>query len=362
MSERKKPSELSLVTSHEAGEILEVVPELSYVEQKLELWESHTYRGEGILDIPPRRWLVPGWLPLDSLLAVYAGPGVGKSFYALSMALEIARGGSWVGTPLDPSPVLYVAAERATELRDRAEAWSKYHSRNLPDSFEILDTPYPIQLTNDAEVEALCEKVTRLGARFVVLDTYARMTLGIEENSSKETGPILQALDKIRRATNGGTVLIVHHTGKDSSKGLRGSTAFLGAIDIGISLAGDGDALKASVDKSNAGPTPIPEWYKLETVPLEALHDYEPRSSAVLTHTGAPVKDENLEQVVLDLLATATSGSMSKREILDALSEQGVKSSATTLDRRGLKSLMDRGLVKLSSKGPNARYSVTESH
>ena len=129
MSERKKPSELSLVTTHEAGEILEAVPELTPTEKTLERWSEHTYKGEQILEIPPRRWLVPGWLPLDSLMAVYAGPGVGKSFYALSKALEIARGGSWVGTPLEAAPVLYVAAERATELRDRAEAWSKYYKR-----------------------------------------------------------------------------------------------------------------------------------------------------------------------------------------------------------------------------------------
>jgi hypothetical protein len=362
MSERKKPS-VSLVSSHEAGEILEIVPELSQVEQRLERWTQHTYRGDEILEIPPRRWLVPGWLPLDSLMAVYAGPGVGKSFYALSMALEIASGGSWVGTPLEAAPVLYVAAERATELRDRAEAWSKYYKRTLPECFEILDSPFPPQLTDPFDIEALCEKVARSGVKFVVLDTYARMTLNIDESSSKDSGPVLQALDKIRRATNGGTALAVHHTGKDVSKGLRGSSAFLGAVDIGISLAGDGAALKASVDKSNAGPTPIPEWYALETVDLEALKDYEPRSSAVLTHTGAPLKDPNLEQAILDLLVATTSGSMSKKELREELNEQGHKvGSSSTLDRRGLKSLVERGLVRLTGKGPQARYQLTESH
>jgi hypothetical protein len=363
MSERKKPSEaLALVSSQEAGEVLEVIPELLPVEKILKKWKEHTYKGAEILEIPPRRWLVPGWLTLDSLLAVYAGPGVGKSFYALSMALEIARGGSWLGTPLEASPVLYVAGERATELRDRAEAWCAYHSRMIPENFEILDSPHPPQLTAQSNIEALCEKIKECGAKFVVLDTYARMTLGIDESSSRDAGPILQALDEIRRATNGGTVLVIHHTGKDVTKGLRGSSAFLGAVDIGITLTGDGTALKASVDKSNAGAIPIPEWYKLETVQLETLQQNEPRSSAVLTHTGAPIKDSNLEQAVIDILTATTSGSLSKNELIEALAEQGRKVSSSGLDRLALRSLMDRGLVAMNGGGRLTRYSVIEPH
>lgn len=363
MSERKKPGELALVHSHEAGEILEIEPEKTELETLLETWEANTYRGEEILDMKPRRWLVPGWLPLDSLLAVYAGPGVGKSFYALSLALEMARGGSWVGTPLTASPVLYVAAERGTELRDRAEAWSKHYKRELPQSLEILDTPRPPQLTDGFDIEALCTKVKNSGAKLVILDTYARMTLGIEENSARETGPILEALDKIRRATDGGTVLVVHHTGKDPSRGLRGSTAFLGAVDMGITLANNGGNLKASVEKSNAGPAPIPEWYKLETVDLDIIHDNEPRTSAVLAHTGAPRKDENLEEIVLEALRTTTTGSLSKKEILEAVQEAGgAVNSMSSLDRLALRPLRDRGLIQVTGEARATRYSLIEEN
>lgn len=358
MNQRMKPTELALVTENAAGEVLEAEP--TELEALLDNWRKHSYKGSSVLDIEPRRWIVPGWIPADSVIAVYAPPGVGKSFYALSLALAMSNGDPWATIHLEPSPVLYVAAERATELRDRAEAWLTYREQLLPDSFEIMSPARPPQLTNPRDIEALCTYVEESGARLVVLDTYARMTLGIEENSAKETGPILEALDRIRQATKGGTVLVVHHTGKDASRGLRGSTAFLGAVDLTISLEGDGASIRAKVEKSNAGPEPMPEWYRLETVPLPNLAG-ESRTSAVLISTGAPARNEGLEEAVLSTLRQTSEGSLTMKQLREALEEQGHRVTRPTLDRTALKPLRARGLVDLVGKGPQARWVLTES-
>lgn len=356
MNARRKPSE---VIHLEAGEVEQSPP--SAVEQLLESLERGTYRGSEILDIKPRRWLSPGWLPADSVVAVYAPPGVGKSFYALSLALEMSRGGWWATSKLPASPVLYVAAERATELRDRAEAWSLHNGEQLPGTLELVEPEDgPPQLNNPLHVEALCRKVQASGARLVVLDTYARMTLGLEENSAKETGPILEALNRIRKATDGGAVLVVHHTGKDASRGLRGSSAFLGAVDLTISLEGSEGTLRAKVEKSNAGPSPMPEWFTLETVPLPTLEG-EARTSAVLVSTGAPARNAGLEEAVLALLGEASPLPMSRKELMEALEESGRKVTRASLDRQALNPLRDRGAIELVGKGPAARYQLTRS-
>lgn len=91
MSDHKKPSEvvLSIV---EAGE---VIHELSPVEELVSKWQANTYRGSQILDIEPQRWNVPGWLPSDSVVAVYAAPGIGKvstPSHLLSSALVVVNG------------------------------------------------------------------------------------------------------------------------------------------------------------------------------------------------------------------------------------------------------------------------------
>ena len=358
MSEHKKPSEvvLSIV---EAGEVIQ---ELSPSQELVNKWQANTYRGSQILDIEPQRWNVPGWIPSDSLTVVYAAPGVGKSFYALSLAIEVARGGEWVGTNLEPHPVLYVAAERLTTLRDRAEAWSHRNEENLPENLLLPKFNTTPQLTNPLHVESLCALIEAEGVRFVVLDTYAMMTQGIEENSSRDTGQIMEALSQIRQATRGGSVMMVHHSGKDSSKGARGSTALLAAVDLSIEIASGGNGrISATVRKSNAGSVPMPEWYELETVPLSPL-DGESRSSAVLIATGAPRTDEALEQMVIDILEGSSSGSMTKPKILEALEEMGRKCSDSHLDRTALKPMLNRGALKVEGKARATRYSLpTES-
>lgn len=353
MSDHKKPSEV--VVQLHGGE---VITELSPSELLVSKWQANTYRGSQILDIEPQRWNVPGWIPSDSLTVVYAAPGVGKSFYALSLAIEVARGGEWVGTNLDPHPVLYVAAERLTTLRDRAEAWSHRNEENLPENLLLPKFNTTPQLTNPLHVEALCGLIEAEGVRFVVLDTYAMMTQGIEENSSRDTGQIMEALSQIRQATRGGSVMMVHHSGKDSSKGARGSTALLAAVDLSIEIASGGNGrISATVRKSNAGSVPMPEWYELETVPLSPL-DGESRSSAVLIGTGAPRTDEALEQMVIDILEGSSSGSMTKPKILEALEEMGRKCSDSHLDRTALKPMLNRGALKVEGKARATRYSL----
>lgn len=344
---RKLPSEFMVIAKTEAGEVLQEVAEPTPIEARLAHLNDHLLRGSQLLDMEPQQWKVPNWLPSNAVVAVYAAPGIGKSFFALTLALEVARGGSWLGTNLDREKVLYVAAEKATTLRDRAEAWCVHHGEMLPDEFLLLSTPRPPQLSDPIAVHSLCEMIKSEGVRFVLLDTYAMMLQGIEENSSKESGVTIEALSQIRQATNGGTVLVVHHSGKDSSKGLRGSSALLAAVDLTIEIASHGlGRLQATVRKSNAGSEPMPEHYLLNTVHLDGE-----RSSAVLVSTGAPAANPELEGLVLSFLSESPSGTMSATQLREALNETLPKAlSRSTFERQALNPLLASGkLIKLGT-------------
>ena len=347
-SNRMKPSQvvnLALLKSTSAGEvhIQQTAPSV------LDTWSSYIYRGTRLLEIPNRKWTIKGWLPQDSIVAVYAPPGVGKSFYAMTLALEMANGGEWLGMSVPPVNVLYVAAERGAELRDRAEAWSRFHDEEIPESFVLMDVPQTPQLTEPKQVQALCEFVAKESIKFVVLDTYAKMTEGIDENSSKDTGVIIRAIDQIRLATSGGTVFLVHHTGKNSSTGLRGSSALLGALDLTIEISGSGSSLETNVRKSNSGPTPMPEWFKIKSIELPSLDgEWEPRSVGVLEYTGAPAKSPEHEEMVLDILDEFGSIGASKKEIIKALADNGVDVKETYLYRTILSPLHMRGILQKS--------------
>ena len=69
----------------------------------------------------------------------------------------------------------------------------------------------------------------------IVIDTLARTLVGADENSAKEVGEYIAAVDLIRKET-GAAVLLVHHIGKNSIRGERGSSALRGAADTMMSL------------------------------------------------------------------------------------------------------------------------------
>lgn len=354
--ERKFPSQLQVVRETEAGQVLEAVAEPSLTEQKLDYLEKHLLRGAEVLNMEPQSWKVPDWLPSNALIAVYAAPGVGKSFYALTLALEIARGGSWLGTPLEAEKVLYVAAEKATTLRDRAEAWCEHYGATLPDNFLLEQAPRPPLLSDLLMVQALCTLIERTECKFVILDTYAMMLQGIDENSSKDSGIPIDALSQLRVATKGGSVLVVHHSGKDSSKGLRGSSALLGAVDLAIEIANTGQGrLQATVRKSNAGSEPMPEHYLLNTQPVSGN-----RSSAVLISTGAPVANPELEAKALEVLSIDPLEPMSLPQILKAVNEEIPKAVSLSTFKRTFLPMVKEGKVLKQGNGKNTSYLITK--
>ena len=299
-----KPSEVRSLQIVTGGEILEPLVELTPLEKLTAEYQKLVSRGDAILLIPPREWLVRGWLPLNALGIIYSEAGVGKSFYSLSLALELARGGEWCGTQLDePLEVLYVAGERETDLRDRAEAWTLHYETTLPESFSLMRV-MP-QLGKETQIQALCQVIRARGTRVVVIDTYARATLGIDENASSEAGQIAESLDRVREATQGGLVLVVHHTNKTGASGMnsiRGSSALAGAADIALQLDAKDRGIEVKVTKSNAGAMPEAMFYKLEPVALSPLSDGWVRSGAVMVEAAAAPYRKQTDKVLLEIL------------------------------------------------------------
>jgi hypothetical protein len=168
----------------------------------------------GLLDMNTESWLI-------------GEPGSLKSFIALDWAAHVSLGKLWHGKKVRKAGVLYIAAEGAQGMTLRTRAWMKTHG----DMGDIAFLPYPVQVvSNDNEWGALvriASEIPNIG--LVVIDTQARVSVGLDENSATEMGVLIRAVSQLKDAT-GACVLVVHHTGRKGDHA-RGSSAVDGAQD-----------------------------------------------------------------------------------------------------------------------------------
>ncbi|MGI9313387.1 MAG: AAA family ATPase, partial [Luminiphilus sp.] len=133
-------------------------------------------------------------------------------------------------------------------------------------------------------VERLCVTVEGLGQQWamVIVDTVARSIAGADENAAQSIGMFVQSCDKIKEIA-GGTMLAVHHSGKDSSRGARGSNALLGALDTSIVVGKTEDVVTIAVQKQKDA-EPIDDIsFNMVSVPV-GISD----TSVVLERTDTP--------------------------------------------------------------------------
>lgn len=181
--------------------------------------------------LPPLTWRVRGVLPAQGLAAIYGPSGSGKSFLAIDLCAAVARGRSWFGKHVTGAPVTYLALEGEGGIRLRVQAWEKHHGEPLPDGLTFILQSFDMSSRQD-----LADLLAVLPAGgVVIIDTLNRAAPCVDENSSKDMGQVLTAAKAIQVHT-AGLVVLVHHTGKDQTKGLRGHSSLHAALDGAIEV------------------------------------------------------------------------------------------------------------------------------
>lgn len=190
-----------------------------------------------IEQLPPLPWLAEGILPAAALAALYGPPGAGKSFVALDLALSIAARLPWFGRSLREGTALYLAAEGLAGLSQRIRAWKA--ARAIEHRLGVGFVTMAVDLLQPTTIPRVVDASRTLHdqVELVVIDTLARSMVG-DENDTGDMSKLVAHADAIRRGT-GATVLLVHHTRKDSDLE-RGSSALRGAVDT-LLLCRDGD-------------------------------------------------------------------------------------------------------------------------
>lgn len=231
----------------------------------------------------PMGWIVKGVIPRGELGVIYGPPGSGKTFFALDLAMAIALGEAWCGRKVNKGRVGYIAAEGAGGFRNRIQAYRI--QREVGADTDILQVLAAVpNLLERQDVIDLGNSIIRMGGLEVLIyDTLARGTTGGDENSAQDMGLAIANCRTLHDVT-GAMVILIHHSGKDATRGARGSNAILGAVDVEIEVSRFDDNRTARVSKLKDGEDGVEFGFKLHVVPLGVDEDGDAVSSCVVEH------------------------------------------------------------------------------
>lgn len=240
------------------------------------------------------QWWVKGVLPKAELGVVYGASGSGKSFVLLDLGMAIARGVSWRGCRVKQGRVAYIAAEGAGGFRKRLVAYGQDQGIDLAEvpMMVLGAAPNLMDAKDSAAVVAATQAAG--GADVVVVDTFAQTTPGANENAGEDVGKALAHCKRIHEAT-GALVLLVHHAGKDSSKGARGWSGLKAAVDTEIEIVRtETGARYMRLSKSKDDIDGLEWGFELQQVSIGMDEDGDPITSCVVRE--AEVNKAKLER------------------------------------------------------------------
>jgi hypothetical protein len=243
---------------------------------------------DALLALPKLRWRVKHVLPTRGVAAIYGPSGSGKSFLALDLATSICLGTDWFGKKCKRTPVVYLGLEGAAGIQNRIKAWEVGRDQQLPTNFSAVFDEF--DLTKDADTQAIAQQTVK--GSVLIIDTLNRATSGRDENSSSDMGIILASAKRLEQAIEG-LVLLVHHTGKDQSKGLRGHSSLHAALDAAIAVKNDKDNTKVwSLTKSKDGADQQDFGFRLKQHVIGTDEDGETETSCTVEPEGLGTKPQ----------------------------------------------------------------------
>lgn len=311
-------------------------------------------------------YLVKGLLRRKAHAVMYGAPGEGKSYVALDLSYHVAAGRDWMRRRVNGGPVLYLAFEGLGGMPERAAALLRHYGAA---AVPLVIEPADWNLREKAGREALGARMAEIRAEhfggrepaLIVIDTLARSMRGGDENSAADVGALNDAVTALIGAT-GAAVLLIHHSGKDASKGARGSSALLGAVDTEIEV--DGGRLRSTKQRDMELGQAL--GFKLQPVAVGEDGDGDPLQACVVLPDAAGSRPPAWKPSGKAAIAWAALCDLSGPE--NALVDRGAllaafrarayptgtaaeSTSRSALDR-ALGALLERGMIEGPEGGP----------
>lgn len=322
LTEFKKKCESTIRKAHNGGfPDLGIAPPKKQESAPEAVYEPHKARERKIVlkslselrQTPPPTYQVAPYVIDKSFAVLFGAPASYKSFLALDWALSIAHGVDWNERPVMQGTVVYLALEGQTGLATRSEAWHRERGLKETDApFYAVTTP--ISLADEAGdlgllMDGIDDGLAGEMPSMIVVDTLARSFVGKDENSSTDMGMFVRNVDLLIERYDC-TVLVVHHSGKQTERGMRGSSALRGAVSSEFELVKEvgTQTVALHVRKQKDVEEAEQQWLTAREVSWVQSAFGEEQSSLVLEPSGEPEKaaqlnkDQTLAMNVLEQL------------------------------------------------------------
>lgn len=248
-------------------------------------------------------WLVDDLLTRGDMSLVYGASQSGKSFFATHLALAISRGTDVFGRKVTKGGVYYISAEGKKGFKKRLEAYRIRNSIDAGAPLPFVLVPAAVDLfAKEGDIDKLIAdlmviepEMQRRGTQteLIVIDTYAAISPGANENASEDVSRVIKNLQRLRDVVPHAHIMIVHHKNAGGERP-RGHTSLYAGIDNAIEVSCDDFKNRvAKVDKMKDGEDGIAIGFKLDTVTLgKRASDDKPITSCVVIPADMP--DESL--------------------------------------------------------------------
>ena len=228
--------------------------------------------------------LIEGLIAVGDIAVFYGAAKTGKSFLTVDLALSLSNGDVWFDRSTRHAKVLYWAGEDFKGLIARRTAcMCQKGGRGV---FSICDDPLSLthsQATDSLDVLANILRYELAPSRVeepnryesltpvLIIDTWAMLTASMDENSGKDMGAAMAALRQLQTRVLNLTIIIIHHGGKDGSRGMRGHSSLLAAVDVAIEVDSNSKGLgRWTVRNARRNATGATGQFRLKQVSLPA--------------------------------------------------------------------------------------------
>lgn len=187
------------------------------------------------------RWVAKPWVGPGLITEVIGPPKrSGKTTWITYMARCVLDGKLFMGEPTEAGPVVYLTEQSRGSLK---KALKKADLLERED-FRVLTWGEANGAKWPVVAQAAVDEAVRVGAKMLVVDTLAPFA-GLKGDAENNAGDALAAVEPLKKAAHNHdiAVVMVRHArkgGGEVGESGRGSSAFIGEVDIHLSITKPG--------------------------------------------------------------------------------------------------------------------------